>query len=352
MKAQALVAYGAPLEERSSETPTPQGSEVLLKVLNCGVCHSDLHLQDGYFGLGGDRRLDVSTGRLLPFVLGHEIEGEIVAVGDGVDGVAVGQRYLVFPWIGCGTCSLCDCGDEHLCNKPRALGINAPGGFATHVVVPHARYLLPQEDLPEGLGGAYMCSGLTAFSALKKARVRTPQDHVLIVGLGGVGMMALQFARAMMPNPIIVADIDAAKLAVASQAGVDGVINAGDEDAAKQILKMSNGGAAVAFDFVGAESSLKLATGAVRKGGSVIVVGMFGGAFSMPIPYFPMRAISIAGSYVGNLGEAREMLNLVQQGAVQPIPIQTRALSEANDSLNELRQGRVVGRCVLSADTE
>lgn len=352
MKAQALVAYGAPLEERHSETPAPHGSEVLLKVLGCGVCHSDLHLQDGYFGLGGDRRLDVSAGRQLPFVLGHEIEGEVVALGEGVEGVAVGQRHLVFPWIGCGACSVCDYGDEHLCNKPRALGVNAPGGFATHVLVPHARYLLPQHDLPQGLGAAYMCSGLTAFSALKKARVRTPQDHLLIVGLGGVGMMALQFARAMMPNPIIVADIDAAKLAAASEAGADSVINAGDDGAAKQVLKMSNGGAAVAFDFVGAESSLKLATDAVRKGGSVIVVGMFGGAFSMPIPYFPMRAISIVGSYVGNLQEAREMLRLVSEGAVRPIPIHTRPLSEANDGLNELRQGRVVGRCVLRPGAE
>ncbi|NIJ43079.1 D-arabinose 1-dehydrogenase-like Zn-dependent alcohol dehydrogenase [Parvibaculum indicum] len=347
MKAEAIVEYGAPLQEVTLDTPEPQGTEVLVKVSHCGVCHSDVHLHDGYFDMGGGNKLDVSGGRKLPFTLGHEIEGEVVAVGPDAEGVKVGDQRVVFPWIGCGACATCNRGEEHLCNRPRALGITVAGGYATHCIVPHPRYLLDYEGVQDGLAATYMCSGLTAYSAMKKIGELTDEERVLVVGLGGVGMMGLQFAKAMFPAAPLAADVDENKLQSAKGSGAHEVYNPKDEDALKKLLADTDGGVPAAVDFVGSEASLKFAQGAVRKGGKVIVVGLFGGGFSMPIPMFPMRAISIGGSYVGSLSETHEMMDLVKAGKIDPIPVAERPLSEASKSLDDLREGHVMGRVVL-----
>ena len=144
-----LESFGKPLAQVLRETPAPQGSEVIVKVGSCGVCHSDVHLHDGYFDLGDGNKLDMTRSLQPPRTLGHEIAGTVVAVGPDATGASVGDRRVVFPWIGCGKCSLCLAGNEHLCNAPRALGIHRDGGFADHVVVPHPKYLLEFDPLPE-----------------------------------------------------------------------------------------------------------------------------------------------------------------------------------------------------------
>lgn len=348
VKSQSIVNYAAPLEEIVSDTPAPQGSEVLLKVSHCGVCHSDVHLHDGYFDLGGERKLDTSGSHELPFTLGHEIVGEVVACGPQAQGVEIGERRVAYPWIGCGGCALCERGDEHLCNKPRALGINVNGGFADHVMVPHARYLLAFDGIDEKLAGPYMCSGLTAYSALRKVGALGSGATLAIVGLGGVGMMGLQFARALYPEAQVVgADIHAASLEAGTRLGAERVYDTSDKDAGKQLLKDSGGGAVAAVDFVGSEASLNFAQRSVGKGGKVIIVGLFGGRFAMPIPMFPFRELTLSGSYVGSLAHAQEMLALVKAGKVEPIPVEHRTLAQASESLDDLRAGRVVGRVVL-----
>ena len=347
MKSEAIVEYGQPLQIVENETPTPKGSEVLLKVTHCGVCHSDVHIHDGHFDMGGGNKLDVRAGRQLPFTLGHEIEGEVAALGPDAKGVSVGDRVVAFPWIGCGECPTCNRGDEHLCNKPRALGIQTAGGYATHVVVPHARYLLDYKGVPDGLAATYMCSGLTAYSAMKKLGDISPEERVMVVGLGGVGMMGLQFAKALFPSAPLGADVDDNKRQSARGAGAHEVYNPKDSDAIQKVLADTNGGVPAAVDFVGSEASLKFATSVVRKGGQVVVVGLFGGGFSMPIPLFPMRAISIGGSYVGSLGETKEMMELVKAGKIDPIPVSERPLGQGSKSLDDLRNGTVMGRVVL-----
>ncbi|MGB5093778.1 MAG: alcohol dehydrogenase [Parvibaculum sp.] len=347
MKSQAIVEYGQPLQEVDSTTPVPSGSEVLVKIAHCGVCHSDVHLHDGHFDMGGGNQLDVRAGRKLPFTLGHEIEGEVVAVGPDAVGVKVGDMRVVYPWIGCGDCPTCKRGEEQLCNRPRQLGIQVAGGYATHVLVPHARYLLDYKGVPAGLAATYMCSGLTAYAAMKKLGDISPEERVLVVGLGGVGMMGLQFAKAMFDAAPLGADVDDSKLQAARGAGAHEVYNPKDAEALKKLMADTNGGVPGVVDFVGSEASLKFATSAVRKGGKVIVVGLFGGAFAMPIPMFPMRAISIGGSYVGSLGETIEMMELVRAGKIDPIPVTERPLSAATQSLNDLREGKVLGRVVL-----
>jgi D-arabinose 1-dehydrogenase-like Zn-dependent alcohol dehydrogenase len=347
MKSEAIVEYGAPLQSVESELPTPEGSQVLLKVTHCGVCHSDVHLHDGHFDLGGGNKLDVSRGRKLPFTLGHEIEGEVIAVGPDASGVSVGDQRVAFPWIGCGDCPTCNRGEEHLCNKPQNLGIQVAGGYSTHAMVPNPKYLLDYTGVPEGLAATYMCSGLTAYSALKKFGDISPEERVAVVGLGGVGMMGLQFAKTMFDAAPIGVDVDENKLQAAMGSGAHAVYNPKDEEAIKQLMADTDGGVPAAVDFVGSEASLKFATSIVRKGGRVVVVGMFGGGFSMPIPMFPMRAITIGGSYVGSLDETKEMMELVQSGKIDPIPVEARPLDQATKSLDDLRNGSIMGRVVL-----
>lgn len=347
MKSQSIVAYGEALEETTSDTPEPKGREVLVKVSHCGVCHSDVHLHDGHFDMGGGNQLDVKGGRKLPFTLGHEIEGVVEAVGPDVEGIKPGDDYVVYPWIGCGECAVCERGDEHYCGKPRQLGINIAGGFATHVLVPDQKYLLDRTGVTPGLAATYMCSGLTAYSALKRIGEPGPDDKVVIVGCGGVGMMGIQFARALLSSAPLAADVDPGKLQAAQGAGAAAVYNPKDEDAIKQVIADTNGGAYAAIDFVGSESSLAFASSVVRKGGQVVVVGLFGGGFAMPIPMFPMRALTIGGSFVGSPQEASDMMELVRAGKVDPIPVEQRSMDKATQSLEDLRQGSVLGRVVL-----
>jgi alcohol dehydrogenase len=345
---QSLVAYGQPLCETVTDCPTPRGSEVLLRVECCGVCHSDLHLQDGYFALGGDKRLDITKDRPLPFTLGHEIAGVIEAAGEAADGATIGRRVAIYPWIGCGKCAACRAGEENLCSAHHHLGIAADGGFATHVLVPHPRYLLDYAPLAPSFAGPLMCSGLTAFSALKRLAGRAERGPVLLVGLGGVGMMGLAIAKALFQQPLIVADINAEKRAAALAAGATQAVDPSDPQARKTVLSAS-GGVLAACDFVGSDKSLQFSTGVLARGGKVVVTGLLGGNFSIAAAMIPIKAMTIEGTLTGTLAEARELIELARTGKLATIPTHNRPLNQAQAALDDLRAGRVVGRTVLSA---
>jgi D-arabinose 1-dehydrogenase-like Zn-dependent alcohol dehydrogenase len=348
MHRQSLIEYAQPLQATEIATPTPQGTEVLLRVSHCGVCHSDLHLQDGYFDLGGGQKLDVRSGRQLPFTFGHEIAGTVEAAGPEAQGPAKGKQYAAYPWIGCGTCGLCARGDEHMCNAPRALGITVDGGYATHVMVPHPRYLIDVTGIAPEIAGPLMCSGLTGYGAIKKAIPYLRAGPLLIVGLGGVGMMGLQFARAMTDKPIFVADLDAGKREAALRLGAKEAFDPADAGARKAIGKASGGGVGAAVDFAGSDKSLGFAQATVAKGGAAIVVGLIGGSFTLPVPMFPLRALTVMGSYVGSTIEAAEMIELVKAGKIAPIPVEKRPLDQTSKSLDDLREGKIVGRVVIT----
>ena len=345
---QSLVAYGQPLCETVADCPIPDGTEVLVRIACCGVCHSDLHVQDGYFALGGDKRLDITKDRALPFTLGHEIAGVIEAAGETADGAAIGRRVAVYPWIGCGTCAACRAGEENLCSAHRHLGIKADGGFATHVLVPHPRYLLDYAPLSPDFAGPLMCSGLTAYSALRHLGATAERGPVLLVGLGGVGMMGLSIARALFREPPLVADIDAQKRAAALAAGAAQAFDPADPQARKAVLT-ATGGVRAACDFVGSEKSLQFATGVLGRGGKVVVTGLLGGTFSIPAAMIAIKAMTIEGTLTGTLAEARELMELARSGKLATIPTRERPLGEAQAALDDLRAGRVVGRTVLSA---
>lgn len=349
MIAYQTAAPGAPLQRVESETPQPKDSEVLLRVLACGVCHSDVHLHDGAFDLGGGKQLDVARPGLT---LGHEICGEVVALGpdvsDAKDKIRVGDRRVVYPWIGCGHCPTCARGDEHLCTPGAALGIVRPGGFADHVLVPHPRYLFDAGNTEPALAGTYACSGLTAYTAISRLGAPAADDALLIIGAGGLGMMAVQIALAKGIEPIV-ADIDDARLSKVQALGVSRTVNSSEVRVAKALRSSCGDGAWAAIDFVGSEASVAFGLGCLRKGGSLTVVGLYGGALNLPIPLLPMNARIIRGSYVGRLEEMDELMHLVRAGKIPPVPVQQRPLSEVDTALADLKAGQVSGRQVLMA---
>jgi alcohol dehydrogenase, propanol-preferring len=344
---QSLVAYGEPLCETVAELGKPRGSEVLVRVECCGVCHSDLHIQDGYFDLGGGRQLDITKGRALPFTLGHEIAGIVEAAGEQADGAAVGDRVAVYPWIGCGKCAACRAGNENLCSDHRHLGVAVDGGYATHVLVPHPRYLLDYAPLSPFFAGPLMCSGLTAYAPLKRLAAHGKDGPVLLIGLGGVGMMGLAIARVLFNQAPLVADIDAEKRAAALAAGAAQAFDPSDHEARRAIMA-ATGGLLAVCDFVGSDKSLQFATSVLARGGKVMVTGLLGGNFSIPAAMIPIKAMTIEGSITGTLAEARELIDLARTGKLATIPTHDRPLKDAQASLAALRAGQVVGRTVLA----
>lgn len=347
MKSYKVIEFGQPLQRVDAPDPAPQGTEVLVRITASGVCHSDVHLWEGFFDMGGGNKLP-TRGVAPPKTLGHEIVGEVVALGPDAKGAAIGEKRIVYPWIGCGKCWLCQSGSEHLCSSgPLVLGINRDGGFADHVVVPHPRYLFAYDGVPTELACTYACSGITAFSAVKKVQGQEGDKPILVIGAGGVGLMGLQFAKSLLGHAPIVADIDDRKLELAKEAGAGAVINSKAPDARKQLLSMTGGGVAAAIDFVGAESSSLFGFNALRTGGKLVIVGLFGGSFTVPVPMFPMTSRTVQGSMVGSLAEMDEMMKIVRAGKIAPVPLVKRKLDEADAALQDLRKGLIMGRAVL-----
>jgi D-arabinose 1-dehydrogenase-like Zn-dependent alcohol dehydrogenase len=350
MRSEKVVAYGEPLKEIVEPDPTPQGREVLVRLTYCGVCHSDVHLHDGYFHMGGETRTNVGDWQQLPHTLGHEMVGVVEKVGPEAQGVAPGDRRIVFPWIGCGQCDLCLGGLENLCvGENKVLGVRRAGGFSDHVLVPDAKYLVPFDGIPEERAGPFACSGLTAYGALKKLGNLGRDPRVLVVGAGGVGMMGLQFAKALFGTAPMVADIDPAKRDAAKRMGAASTWDSGDPATPEAFLAATGTGAHGVVDFVGSEASIAFALACVRPGGRVVIVGLYGGTLTLPILTFPFRAIGVIGSMVGTLDELKECVALAQAGKVDPVPVEVRPLAEASRTLDDLRGGKVVGRVVLQA---
>jgi D-arabinose 1-dehydrogenase-like Zn-dependent alcohol dehydrogenase len=349
LRRQSLTAYASPLCETIVECPRPQGTEVLVRIERCGVCHSDLHIQDGYFLLSEDRQLDIRSGRPLPFTLGHEIAGVVEAAGDAASGIAIGEAVAVYPWIGCRTCAACGRGDENICAAARHLGINVDGGYASHVLVPHPRYLLHYAPLSTSFAATLMCSGLTAYAALKRLAAAAALGPLLLVGMGGVGMMGLALARAMFGTAPLVADTDPRKREAALAAGAAAAFDPGDGGARRAVIAATGGGAYGVCDFVGSERSAAFAVGALAKGGKLVITGLFGGTFTLPVAMFALKAIGVEGTQTGTLAEAKELMALARERKLAPPPLKERPLADAQAALDELRAGRVIGRTVLTA---
>ena len=349
MKSYKITTYQQALECIEGAVPSPTGTQVLVRITGCGVCHSDLHLWHGYFDLGGGKRTDASRIHALPHTLGHEIAGEVAALGESASGCEVGDAVVVYPWIGCGECEVCTEDTEQYCPHPRNLGVQVDGGYADHVIVPHSRCLYPLGELPMARAATYACSGLTAFSALGKLRDRCTDREVLIIGAGGVGLAALTLARAVLGEvTVVVADIDDRKLETARTLGADHVVNPSEDDARKQVRQVAGGNLRGAVDFVGSPASVGFGIGVLGTNSALVVVGLFGGALELSLPLLPMKGMSLIGSYVGSPADMQALMDLAKAGQVAPLPVETRALDQADQTLRDLEAGRIVGRVVLT----
>jgi propanol-preferring alcohol dehydrogenase len=339
-----IAEHGRPLQRVVSETPRPAGSEVLVRVTRSGVCHSDLHIWDGYFDLGGGKRFYVKErGCIPPFTLGHEPFGVVEAIGKKAKGVKVGQKRLIYPWIGCGKCAVCKAGQDNYCvSGSRFLGVNRPGAYATHVLVPDPKYLIDTAGIDDSFASTLACSAVTAYSATTKMPELGPKDAVAVIGCGGLGLIAISILKSMGVRSVIGCDIDDAKLDAAAKQGAKRTVNSRSPDALQKLQ-----GIAAAIDFVGAPATAALGIAALRKGGRYVICGLFGGELVHPLPPIAQRAIGIVGSYVGSLQELKEVVALAKKGKLRPTPVETRPASEANAALDDLKAGKVLGRIVL-----
>lgn len=352
MKSYDVTEWGHSLQARVRDTPVPTGSEVLLRLTYCGVCHTDLHVRDGYFDLGGGNKISLSNlGIGLPLTLGHEPVGEVAAIGDAVRGIQIGERYLVNPWIGCGSCRMCAADKDNLCQNMRPVGMGTWGGFSTHLLIRHSKYLVNIDGLRPDQAAPLACSGLTTYSAVKKLLPIDAVDWVAVIGCGGLGLMALAVLRGLGHERMVACDIDDAKLDAARAAGAAATCNL-KSDGAKQLAATTGGSLYGVLDFVGSAATLALAAPALRKGGRFVVSGLMGGTASIPIPVFSLREIAILGSTVGNTPDLVELVELVKRGSIRLPEVQRRPFATANQSLEDLAAGRVVGRVVLAIEQE
>jgi D-arabinose 1-dehydrogenase-like Zn-dependent alcohol dehydrogenase len=340
--------FGGPIEADAVTSDALQPGAVRLRVLACGVCHTDIHTWEGRYDLGGGRELDLSGRVKLPLALGHEVAGEVVACGPGVQASWLGRRCVVYPWIGCGQCTTCAAGQDPFCAKPRYLGIDQHGGFAHEVTVPDPRYLVPFDRLTPQQAAPLACSGLTAWAALDKAGPLGAEEPLLIIGAGGVGLAALGQARARWTAPIVVIDLDEGRLRAAAALGADHtVVSDGGPATLEALRHLLPQGFRAAIDFVGRPATFELSWSVLRKGGRMVVVGLFGGEARFPLPMLPARSLSLLGSYVGSLEQLHELVQGAERGEFSLPPAHPRPLASAWQCLCELREGRGLGRFVL-----
>ena len=333
----------------TTENPIPKGSQILLKVTATGVCHSDLHLWEGGYDLGDGAFMKVTDrGVQYPVTPGHEIVGEVVQTGTDAGGYAKGDQVLVYPWIGCGNCRACHSGAENLCDQPRSLGVFQDGGYADYVLIPHHQYLTRVDGMDTEALTSLACSGLTAYTAIKKAVANSPQ-YLMLIGAGGLGLMGVQVARAISDATIISIDLDDRKLKTAKDMGAHHTLNSRDPDIADKIIKLcDDAGADSVVDFVNTSSTAKMGIDVLRKRGNLVLVGLFGGSLNLSLVTIPLKALTIQGAYTGGYTDMVELVNLAREGKLNPLISKRYTLDESTKALEDLRSHKIVGRAVIN----
>ena len=350
MKAARIVQPNQPLVVQEIETPKPKGSQVVVKIVASGVCHSDIHLwEGGYEGLGGELMKTTDRGVKYPLTPGHEIAGIVDSLGENASGFSKDERVLIFPWIGEGLCPACRAGEENLCDKPKSLGIYTDGGYAQYVLVPDQRYLIRLDDEMDFDSSATLsCSALTSYGAVKNAGLR-PNDTVVVVGTGGLGLMAIQLAKAVTGARIIAMDVDYKKLQAAKNNGADLVVNSKNEDAVKSVMEVTDRlGADAVIDFVNASKTVETDMRLLRKRAKVVLVGLFGGELRLNLVLMPQKVYRLIGSYTGKLADLMELVSLAQRGVIKPVVSDHFKLDQATEALSKLKAGQIIGRGVIN----
>jgi propanol-preferring alcohol dehydrogenase len=351
MKAARIVKPKESLQVQELDIPKPKGSQVLVTVQSSGVCHSDIHLwEGGYEGPHGLFLKTTDRGVKYPLTPGHEIAGTIDSLGDQAEAFSKNDKVLVYPWIGEGLCPACRVGDENLCDKPRSLGVYAEGGYAEYVLVPSYKYLVKiDEGMDIDAAATLSCSALTAYGAVKNANLK-PDDNVVIVGAGGLGLMAMQLAKAVTGARIIAMDIGDDKLKAAKEdGGADNVVNSKNEDPVKTIMELTEKlGADAVIDFVNASKTVEADMQILRRRASLVLVGLFGGELKLNLVSMPTRAYRLIGSYTGSLNDMVELVSLAKRGVIKPVVSEKFKLNQATEALSKLKDGKIAGRGVIN----
>lgn len=350
MKAARIVNVNEPLQVQDVQTPKPKDSQILVKVQSVGVCHSDVHVWEGYYeGISGQQLKTTDRGVKYPLTPGHEIAGIVDSLGEQVEGFSKYEKVLVYPWVGEGMCPACKIGQENLCDKPRSLGIYRDGGYAEYVLVPNYKYLVKiGDDMDTDITAPLACAGLTAYGAIKNANLK-PDDNVVIVGTGGLGLMAIQLAKAVTGARIIAMDIDDKKLEVAKKEGADIIVNSKKEDPVKAIMELTGKlGADAVIDFVNATKTVETDMQFLRRRAKLLLVGLFGGELKLSLVTMPTRAYKIIGSYTGSLEDMVELVSLAKRGVIKQVVSKRFKLNQAGEALQMLKDGKIVGRGVIN----
>ena len=338
MKAALLSEYHRPLELIDRAEPEPAGArDVVVRIGGAGVCATDLHSIDGLMEVAGVR---------APLVLGHENAGWVHAIGDGVTAASVGEAVLVHPAYSCGLCVPCRRGLDMHCERHQFTGLTCDGGFAEYVVVDERSLLA----LPPGVEPAEVAphsdAGITAYHAVKKLLPRiVPGSTSVVIGVGGVGHIALQLIRVLGTAAVVAIDTDERRRRLARELGADEVLGE-QKDVADAVRERTNGrGADVVFDFVGSDETHETGLQMLARHGVYSVVG-YGGTISLPSVGMIATETAIAGNLVGSWIDLWELLQLHGRGDVT-LRTETHALEEVNDVLDRLREGEITGRAVL-----
>jgi D-arabinose 1-dehydrogenase-like Zn-dependent alcohol dehydrogenase len=226
------------------------------------------------------------------------------------------------------------------------IGIQRPGAYADHLLVPHPRYLVDPGELDAPWAATLACSGLSAYAAVSKLRPIPRDEWIAVIGAGGLGLSAIGILKALEHLRIVAIDIGEEKLAAARSAGAAVTLPAQSADASRQLTALTGGALYGAVDFVGNAATAQLALGALRKGGVFIVVGLFGGEIPLSLGATILRALTIRGSHLGSIAELHEVVALARAGRIRPMPLQIRPLDQVSRTLDELKQGAVTGRVV------
>ncbi|MBP2326046.1 propanol-preferring alcohol dehydrogenase [Kibdelosporangium banguiense] len=338
-----LTAWGTPPRLVDLEVPVPQGTEVLIAVEAAGICHSDLHV------------IDADAGKMpysVPFTLGHEVAGHVVAVGPAATGIEIGTRVAVYgPW-GCGRCRRCAVGHDNYCDRRSELawsgaGLGRDGGMADHLLVPAPRHLVPIGDLDATQAAPLTDAGLTPYHAIAGLSGKLREGTtVAVIGVGGLGHLAVQILRAVTPSRVLAVDIREDALELAHLSGAD--MTTLTKPDTSEVLRAATGGTGVdaVFDFVGSDATLALGARTLRAGGDLVVLGSAAGrlTISKPGPLPPGAALSLP--FWGTRPELHNVIALAQAGSLR-VETELFSLSAAGEALRRLRAGRIRGRAVL-----
>ncbi len=332
MKAALLRKPGAPLVVEDVEDPRPGAGEILIEVKACGVCHTDLHLAAGEWSLPK-----------LPLILGHEVVGVVRGVGPGVSNFKEGDRAGI-PWIysTCGACEFCTSDREPLCPAIVVTGFMVDGGYAEYAKASAEFAVAVPPELTFVDAAPLYCAGLTPYRALKISGARLG-DTVAVWGLGGLGHYAVQIAKVIGAR-VVAVDIDSSKLEFARRLGADFAFDASREKADEAIRSL--GGAHVVLNLAPAPQAVEQGFKALRRGGTLVLVGLPQGNFSLPILGSVAKGIRILTSAVGTRQDLREVLALAAAGKIKTVA-ETCRLEEINSVFERMRQGKISGRVVI-----